>query len=212
MALKTLLVLLALGLGAASPQASPATPPAADVAVAQMDAAMDVLEMTWLPVTVDMVWIPCGQENAFYIPDENLIVMCLELQENPGAEAIAAHEAGHSLVTQLGLQMDPDSFAAERAADELAALALIKAGKLDELAGVAKAYMVWAAWGPGDEDGLHPKLIDRAREALCLMDGSTEDGTPACQGLYHMVKARWEAEIRDAEMHFRPAATMIPMD
>ena len=47
----------------------------------------------------------------------------------------------------------------------------------------------------GSGDGVHPPLLDRAFEELCMMEGSTPQGSPYCQTLYRFVKARWTMAI-----------------
>lgn len=196
----------------AAPVATPKQPARgpADVAMAQGEAVSQVLSLTDLPLSVDLVWLPCGQQNAFYYPGSNTIVMCLEMTESPGAESVAAHEAGHAMVYQLGLPIDDDPYANERAADEIGTIALIEVGELDEAMGGAKQHLLWAQEMADDgDDGAHASFLSRAREIACLVDGA-EDGTPECIALYHMVRTRWLVTIADAETHFVPVTLDFP--
>lgn len=195
--LKPMLAALALGVSTPSPQ----PPTAAEMAVAQVEAVDDVLSMTSLPVTVEMSWLPCGQENAFYSPDDNHIFMCLEIEPDDGPSMIAAHEAGHALVAQLGLEIDGDPYANERAADEIGALAMIDAGQLDQIVGNAKWFMRLAQEEGDGDDGQHPPFMARVRELLLMVDGA-ENGSPSSRAFLAYTRARWAGAIHDAETRF----------
>lgn len=204
MSLKPSLV-LALGLSACAVAfAEPSHPTAAEVAADQQA----VVDHMGAPYGVDplVVWVPCGYENAFYLPDADIITLCLEMNE-AGPLMAAAHEMGHALRYDLGLEIDSDPWADERAADELGALALIEMGNLDAVVSGAKWFMDMGSrdWDPNDP---HPPDMARARELLCLVDGA-EGKSVGCIALYRAVKTRWELELKP---HLLPEFPTLTLD
>lgn len=144
-------------------------------------------------VTAYPRWMPCGYENAFYMPISHAIVFCMDNQD--GWEQTAAHETAHAVIFQRNLDPGSDPQANERGADELGALWLIEHGKLDAVASGATEYMRWWRNDPVQHDTEHPRSIDRAWELLCLLDGAT-GGSPECQGFYAFKRAYWANQLR----------------
>ncbi len=166
---------------------TPSDRPASEVAIDQLTVIQYMLSETPAEAT-HVFWTPCGTANAAYYTPFGPIELCLELNETPAPVFAAAHEAGHALVWQLGMDVDPDAEAGERAADELAALFLIEMGRPDDVVGGARWFM---SSPDRKSDGVHPQHRLRAWELLCLVDGSEPTGTAECQVLYHAVYARW---------------------
>lgn len=186
------LLLLALG---ASAQPSHKAPTAADIAIDQVEVIMDMDAMAQGDVEVSVVWTPCGMENASYSYGSATITLCLEMDDTPAALFAAAHEMGHAIVDQMDLAVDDDPWANERAADEIAALALLKTDRADAVIGGAKWFMEDASWdwNPFDE---HPPSGIRARELLCLADGaSAHPANTGCLVLYRALSVRWQAAV-----------------
>jgi hypothetical protein len=174
-----------------------AAAPAADIAIRQLEV---IDEMTTpYGISVDVLWEPCGEENAYYYIPRGPIVLCLEINETPAPVFVAAHEAGHAMVYQLGLPVGTGTTAGEKAADELAALTLIAMGELDEVVGGAQWFMDMARTSDGG-GGAHPTHMDRARDLLCLVDGAEtvagkRGGSPACLVQYIVTRFRWTLAI-----------------
>lgn len=142
---------------------------------------------------VQTTWMPCGFENAFYIPravpeQPGIVAFCLD--NEGGWVQTAAHEMGHAMIDQLDLDPGPDPQANERGADELGVLWLLEHERYDDVADGAKKYMRWN--DEGDDE--HPPSMARAYELLCLLDGA-EGGSPQCQGLYAFKRAFWGAQL-----------------
>lgn len=140
-------------------------------------------------------WEPCGQDNAFFFPPKGPIVLCLEMFDTPAAIFVAAHEAGHALQHRLGLPVDSDDEAEERAADELAALFLIEMGNYDAVVGGAKWFMQDA-----NVDKAHPDHSERAEYLLCLAAGGEaaregRTGTMDCMIAYQEKFLHWSTLI-----------------
>lgn len=171
------------------PRLAPAT--ASDIALDQAVTVGDML-MEY-PVDYDLVWLPCGQENAFYFPSSHKILLCMELNETPAPVFVAAHEAGHALSMQLGLDMGDADTALEDAADELAALFLISIDRSDEVMGGAQWFLDMER---DRADGKHASHLERAWKLACLVDGSEPDGTYACRTLYAFTKTYWDLQLR----------------
>jgi hypothetical protein len=196
--MNVLLVLATLA-GCSGPQLAPATTPVFNQARAADIAADQFAVISWMlsdtpAADTDVLWLPCGQDNGFYYLPSGPIVLCLELNDTPAAVFAAAHEAGHALVSQMGLKVDQDRAGNERAADELAALFLIEMGRPDDVVGGAKWFMRDMA---RKGDGVHPAARDRVRDLLCLVDGA-EGGSFDCQLQYILTLTRWSFAINDA--------------
>lgn len=188
--LKTFLVLLALGLSTEAGARSSHTT-YNRTRDAQVEAMQYMASALPDDAEISAEWQDCGMINAFYFPWDSHIVLCNESIYNSPGHAVfeAAHEMGHALVDKRGLPVDGDPKAEERAADELAALALIEMGKLDELQAAGMYYRSQISeYVPADDP--HPDYETRAWEIMCLGDGA-EDGNPECVMLLSLVRARW---------------------
>ena len=140
-------------------------------------------------VEVDVTWMPCGQKNAFYFPSIKRIVLCTEMEDHPEAALLfAAHEMGHAVTHQLIDVLD------EGAADELAAIAMVKHGHATELL-VSALY--WAKKNfkghiVGDD---HPSAGYRAWFFSCM--ASAYDGAPKqCVDLYYTTAVKWLLRLK----------------
>lgn len=140
-------------------------------------------------VDVSYSWRPCETENSYYSPWTQTITLCTEFSQDPGAAVfVAAHEMAHAVTDQLADVLD------ENAADEVAALAMIKLDKRDELLAGAMWFRVKPNQKhiPGDP---HPGRGFRAWELMCLEDGSEKAGAVECKALYYGIKAKWEHRL-----------------
>ncbi|GAA0616634.1 DUF4344 domain-containing metallopeptidase [Streptomyces crystallinus] len=144
---------------------------------------------------VEVVGRSCGGEGSGYAPDARRIEVCYDdvAQERalfagagarPADEEVEAvltetafHEAGHALADVLGL--DLGDRAEEDAADQFAALMLIRRGAAGErqLRAAAREYELSAAGdadtasGAGARDE-HSSDLDRATRHLCYLYGA----------------------------------------
>lgn len=191
--LKAALVALSLMAAAPAPAApfSPMRPSAANIA---LDQTMVITDMTWeFPdVDVEVRWIPCMTENAWYSLASHRITLCLELNETPAPVFVAAHETAHAITIQLGLDMGQGPTAVEDAADEVAALMLIDMGREDEVVNGALWFIRMAL---ENVDATHSSHTERAYRLLCLVDGATREGSLACQLMYRDAKANWDHQL-----------------
>jgi hypothetical protein len=181
------------------------SPTAAEVAADQEEVVDYMLAGTPAGGTT-VIWAPCGMQNAWYYTGGGPIVLCLEMADTTAAVFVAAHEAGHALVDQLGMDPGWDSMAGERAADELAALFLAEMGRYDDIVGGAKWFL--ERWDTESRDGVHPARSQRARDLLCLADGAEtaregRNGSLECLIHYKVTWTRWsialDAALKAAE-------------
>jgi len=131
--------------------------------------------------TVRLLTAECGQENAYYFPDDEMVVMCEELLDRPAlARFVLHHEMGHAFMFQHGI---PNS---ERGADELAVLM----ATIDETYAAAKWFMDQnQTHRAGDP---HQSDLDRAGALLCLADGIFEEGAAReCRLYAESVAEHW---------------------
>jgi hypothetical protein len=139
-------------------------------------------------VEVDAVAASCGYENAFYVPDMRLIVVCRELVEADEANArfVLNHELGHAWMFQHGV---PNS---ERGADELAVLMSTKAEALANAHWLMRLAKEEGA-DAGDDDGQHQTHADRAASVFCLTYGLYEPDktTPVCRMYAESLREQW---------------------
>jgi hypothetical protein len=194
--IKAALLALAMATGvaisAAPPPVAHAVPTARTAADVAIDQALIIEEMVAdYPVDVSVRWVPCGMENAWYHRIDLSITLCLELVDMKAPVFVAAHEAGHALSLQLGLDMGDGPTAVEDAADDLAALVLLELGEVDEVVAAAKWFMQMSQDQLGARHSTHEQ---RAWKLLCLADGY-EKGTLQCRALYAMTRAYWAEQL-----------------
>lgn len=147
-----------------------------------------------LPRDLPIVHTSCGEENAFYDPNQGALLMCYELldmianisvdlandQDELGERVIGTwlfvffHELGHGLIDQYGL---PITGREEDAVDDFSTLLMIQS----DMAGYA-AYAAdfWRATDSGiaDESQFadeHSLNAQRFYNILCLIYGSDPD-------------------------------------
>lgn len=170
------------------------------------DIAANLDKVIALPHVVDIQTSDCGQAGALYDPANRRIIVCYELfahylqrfrattrsNDQLGTKVIGAglfvffHLLGHALIEQWKLTTGGNP---ERAADELAALMLVRAGKN----GPAAAYG-GAAW----------LALTGNKPDKQLAPFWSEHGVRAA-GLRHMhSNAAWPAQLKP---HLRSAAT-----
>jgi|GEM_PF-4314553 len=203
------------------------------------DIAAHIDAVIALPQVLDIQTSDCGQAGALYDPANRRIVVCYELfahylqlfrpttrsNDQLGTNVIGAglfaffHLLGHALIDQWKLATGTDP---ERAADELAALMLVRAGKN----GAAAAYAA-AAWfalaGNKPDKQRAPFWSEHGMQAtawshmLCLIYGSAPQQYPwlvggpllansaatRCAKTYADTNAAWTARLKP---HLRPAA------
>jgi hypothetical protein len=167
----------------------PPKPAPSDTYRAQRELVMKMNSL-FPDVRVHVVWAPCGQENSFYFPEEQAILLCTEFEADPGmALFVAAHEMGHALTEQI------TSTASEQDADELAALAMVKFGYRTEL---MEAALWFRSRANQEHEGgdTHPGFGFRAWELSCIEAGS-EGQSPECTALYRGLRVRWNARLRN---------------
>jgi hypothetical protein len=190
---KTLLVgLLFLACSAAKfiPAAESSTPsiPASKVFKAQKR-IIELMKGEYPGVKAEVVWVPCGQKNAFYYPSLQKIVLCTEMEEHPEtALLMAAHEMGHAITDQIIDMTD------EGAADELAALAMVKHGYATELLVASLYWKRKTIQGhlAGDD---HPSAGYRAWFFSCM--ASAYDNQPQhCVDLYYTTQLKWLLRLK----------------
>lgn len=137
-----------------------------------------------------IVYRKCGFENAFYKPWSREIEICTEMLEYPGVRFFLAHEIAHAYITQLDV---PFTGSAEAAADELAAVLLIKSGHADAVGDGALYWLAQAEESnvPGWAD--HPDHDQRAWTLSCLfLETNPVAPLPAeCRGDLQRVQRTW---------------------
>lgn len=151
-----------------------------------------------LPVDIGIRFAECGQSNAFYIPDEREIWMCLELFEGEREvfaayfdteeeieDAVAGsfqwtvfHEVGHALVDVLEI---PVTGREEDTADSLAAWWLIdgEGGEQATISAALSFYTDPSQAGEIDDSqyaGEHSFSQQRYYSLACLVYGSDPQG------------------------------------
>ncbi|MBI1974049.1 DUF4344 domain-containing metallopeptidase [Candidatus Micrarchaeota archaeon] len=161
--------------------------------------ASSLNEVLKLPQDIDVILAECGEENAFYNPENKSITMCYELigrfgnifqnvtssDEELGRAVLGStlftffHEMGHALIDIYTL---PTTGKEEDAVDQLSTLILLDAGKEGEdavISGAAWFYLEGAQqtniedlrfW---DEHGLS---LQRYYNTMCLVYGKDPDG------------------------------------
>lgn len=165
-----------------------------------------------LPVDIGIRFAECGQSNAFYVPDEREILMCLELfegerevfaahyeSEQEIEDAVAGsflftvfHEVGHALVDVLEI---PVTGREEDTVDSLAAWWLIDGdgGEESAIAGALSFYTDPTQAGDIDESqyaGEHSFSQQRYYTLACLVYGSDP------QRYANLLEEEWLTEDR----------------
>jgi len=148
-----------------------------------------------------LVAADCGTINAFYLPSQDVVVVCRELVRyladvgHPGAiRVVLAHELGHAMIHELDL---PVTGSEESAADEFANAILPLLSRMtgdpryaDAVLDIGRLYLERAQPEFPLDD--HPSDLRRAGEALCMHAGATEpDSHPACARRYRAVIRVW---------------------
>lgn len=157
-------------------------------------ATLEVVEAMSADYDMDdirVVFVPCGEVNAYYLAGWGLIAMCIESRVDPLVEAFfAAHEMGHAITNRYAKYVD------EEAADEIATLSLIEHYNYKPALAAAIHWLgeTHLTWVPSDG---HPTYLYRAWEIACLVGGSLPaDRDPsaeheACAEYYRATKLRW---------------------
>lgn len=119
---------------------------------------------------VNYSWETCGEVNAYYLPSEDRVVMCNELEGVMPAAVVRyvfLHEAGHALMAQRHI---PFTGLEEAAADEFAAWVL---GAMERGDDVEAAARFWAAFPIQNENPFdpHPSAARRSAVLQQLADG-----------------------------------------
>lgn len=165
-----------------------------------------------LPVDVGLRFAECGQSNAFYLPDEREIQMCLELfdgerevfaayfdTEQEIEDAVAGsfhwtifHEVGHALVDVLEI---PVTGREEDTADSLATWWLIdgEGGEASTISAALSFYTDPSQAGEIDDSqyaGYHSFSQQRYYTLACLVYGSDPDGYA------YLLEEEWLTEDR----------------
>jgi hypothetical protein len=163
------------------------------------DLVADLNENLAFPEDIAVIFASCGESNAFYDPEEVMIIMCYELiadyitifeedietDEDYANEVIDAssftffHELGHALIDQYDLPITGNE---EDAADNFAAIALLDAYE-DDL-GVLSGMFQFDAEAGEEQENLedlaywdeHALSTQRFYNTACLIYGSDPDG------------------------------------
>lgn len=161
-----------------------------------VDELNDYLDM---PVAVPIVFADCGQANAFYVPDDQMVIICYEMLVNTfnlfaaaglqGEELSIAvandifatlyHEVGHALVDILEL---PITGREEDAVDQFAVVSLLVFDELGQQALIHNA-LYWALLASQSETDIdnmpfwneHSLSSQRFYDILCLAYGSDNE-------------------------------------
>jgi hypothetical protein len=143
-----------------------------------------------LAPTAPVVVADCGELNAAYLGDDDVVVLCSELEALPVAQVRfgVAHELAHAAMAEDDIALyDP-----EAAADELAAIVLGDAGDRAAIDAGAEFFMELARRGHHEDEEHHADLA-RAFALLCLDDGYDGDqaANPACPVYLDHARAAW---------------------
>lgn len=153
-------------------------------------------------VSAGVALADCGEQNAFYSPDDKLIVVCRELAtEAEGTiRFIVAHELGHAVVHQYGL---PVIGSEETMVDEFAFLALIDSGHTGDLVSVAAWFASHPRADVPTDD--HPSPQRRAAVALCFAIGTLSKNSECGRRVVAAERA-WSRVL----LAFGPAKVIVP--
>jgi hypothetical protein len=141
-------------------------------------------------VEVTILATDCGEDNAYYYPDEDTVVLCTELFDRPElTRFILNHELAHAFNDQSGMPW----IDSEAAADELAFFM----SDQDEVFAGAK-WFLGLAKGRKYEDSSktwdqHPHPLDRAGSLLFLAEARWEpkDASMQCRIYLRSTLAHW---------------------
>lgn len=166
-----------------------AGPTASDVYMGQK-AVIREIKAEYKSVQVHPVWIPCGELNSAYYPEEKAVVLCTEVADEPRvANFFAAHEMGHAVLMQLTGEES------EEAADEFAVVELLEHGRVEDVMGAASWMMEQEPQGRESLDG-HPSWAYRTFNMLCMLDGYLNvNPNPACRMLWLGTEYRWKSRL-----------------
>lgn len=154
---------------------------------------IEAMELDFM-VHIDVNWMPCGDENSFYL-GRGSVLLCAEMLEHPEAAVqFAAHEAGHAVTDALASETD------EGDADEIAALEMARHRLFDDMLGAAM-YM-WVNWPADHRDGdEHPGGAFRAKQLVCVESAAealtdpTRPASPECLAWYAGLLVKWSERL-----------------
>lgn len=135
-------------------------------------------------VEVTVTSAACRDENAYYFPWLELVVVCRELDAKPGVQRfVFNHEMGHAWMYQHGV---PNT---ERGADEIAVL---MSDYEDTIA--AAHWFADMAKSSSGSDGSHQSHAERAASLFCLAYGlhKPDETTAVCRMYAGSVVDQWQ--------------------
>jgi Zn-dependent peptidase ImmA (M78 family) len=146
----------------------------------------DVMERWEGLVDVDVYAADCGEENAWFQPADNAIVMCNELRRDPELYRwVLAHELGHAFMWQHEVPVRWGTKDQERVADELAFFM-----STDEETQAAARWFMSHAERKQRAGDPHPAALDRAAALVCLSAGRANEDR-MCHAFYDSALAHW---------------------
>lgn len=149
-----------------------------------------------IPAEVMTVWMDCGEANAAYLPAVDTILMCNELRNySRGVVAtIYAHELAHAFIHQFDV---PFTGSEEWAADELAAVTLIKLGRPDDIMEAGK----WLLENPNENPlDVHMGGLRRAGYLYCMVEQSKGNKEDWCYVDYNRIAKVWKKWLDGARL------------
>lgn len=144
----------------------------------------------WAPLDIDVKVVAekCGQDNAWYAPEEHRVTLCTELFDRPElTRFVLNHELAHAFDRQHGIDWGHDE---EFKADELAFMM----SSPDEV----QAGIKWFLSGPFSAGDDHPADVDRAAMLMCL-DVGWRGEDRMCATYYRSAYATWAMLIVQTE-------------
>lgn len=156
--------------------------------IALDDRAQEIMADIGGGLDVELMYMPCGYPNAFYMDSIKAVVVCEEMSwTEPGYQKfVIAHELGHAVIAQYDL---PITGSEEVAADEFAALTLIATDRSDDLLDTVAHY--WADSTPEDPTDEHSSAARRAYALVCLYSGSSDRPVGDCQSTFQHALRNW---------------------
>lgn len=157
-------------------------------------AQMIVDSMTLDGMDVGLTFLDCGQSNAFYYPEDHMVVVCNELLEAEDfgvVKFVVAHEMSHAIIMQKDL---PYTGSHEDAADELAAVYMYVNDMPEEIFSAAEWFWQYSEYEGGlFDDHTWPK--QRAGRLLCLFVGAVGD-TGVCGARFERALRTWDRLLK----------------
>lgn len=165
--------------------------------VAVKAAVLAAISLVSVPeIKVQIAVAECGDVNAYYAPDADTIVLCIENLTLPAGvqRFLLAHELGHATIDQLNL---PIPGSEEAAADEFAAIALAQSGHADDLEATAKWFDSLAELDPDENvHDDHQSHAKRAATIRCLGWGAKAiPFAKMCTAKYNKISNNWQRLI-----------------